>query len=120
LRGVAALPHYIKSAAHKPGSIMRGMKAKRTMEKMHPTDRPHWYLSAIGVAPDHQGKGIGGALIRDMLGKADESGVPAFLETSNAENVPLYEHLGFQQIGQGTISGNTKNWAMMRDPMPRA
>ena len=32
------------------------------------------------------------------LARASADGVPAFLETGNPENVPLYEHLGFRVI----------------------
>jgi ribosomal protein S18 acetylase RimI-like enzyme len=32
------------------------------LDKAHPTER-HYYLQFIGVNPDHQGKGLGSALM---------------------------------------------------------
>ena len=42
---------------------------------------PHWYLSILGVDPDHQGKGLGGELLKPVLAQADAQGLPCYLET---------------------------------------
>src|SRR5262249_11308387 len=60
----------------------------------HPAE-PHWYLPMIGVDPRHQGRGYGSALLRPALMHADRDHVPAYLESSNPANVPLYERHGF-------------------------
>jgi len=60
----------------------------------HPREQ-HWYLYAIGVDPAHQGKGAASTLLRSRLARSDEAGLPAYLESSKPENVPLYEHFGF-------------------------
>lgn len=65
------------------------------MAKHHPRER-HWYLFAIGVDPVHQGKGVGSVLLRSGLARSDEAGLPAYLESSKPETVPLYEHFGFE------------------------
>ena len=36
---------------------------------------PHYYLSSIGVQPERQGQGLGGALMQPMLGRADDEKV---------------------------------------------
>ncbi|ONI73382.1 ribosomal-protein-alanine N-acetyltransferase [Actinosynnema sp. ALI-1.44] len=58
-------------------------------------------IHTIGVDPDHQGKGIGKALLRDLLDHADEAQAPVFLEvrTDNVPAIRLYKAHGFQQIG---------------------
>lgn len=66
--------------------------------RAHPGDR-HWYLFAIGVHPDAQGSGVGGALLRSRLERCDAAGIPAYLESSKTTNVPLYEHFGFEVTG---------------------
>jgi GNAT superfamily N-acetyltransferase len=66
--------------------------------KAHPRV-PHWYLHAIGVCPDSQGRGVGAALLRSRLVRCDSEGSPAYLESSTLTNVPLYEHLGFCSTG---------------------
>jgi GNAT superfamily N-acetyltransferase len=63
--------------------------------KHHPREQ-HWYLYAIGVDPVHQGKGVASVLLRSRLARSDEAGLPAYLESSKPENVPLYEHFGFE------------------------
>ena len=52
-------------------------------------DVPQWYLDLIAVAPERRGEGIGAALIRWGLDRANTDGVPAVLETAQPDNVPL-------------------------------
>lgn len=66
---------------------------------------PHWYLSAVGVAPKHQGQGLGSSLVRAGLARAHHDAVPVYLETETEYNVRFYEHLGFEVIGEVTASG---------------
>ena len=49
--------------------------------------QPHWYLAAIGVDVGHQGRGIGSALMRPMLARADAEGVACWLDTHQEQNV---------------------------------
>jgi ribosomal protein S18 acetylase RimI-like enzyme len=66
---------------------------------VHPREQPHWYLAIIGVDPALKGQGVGAALLRSRLERCDAEGTAAYLESSNVENVPLYEHFGFQVTG---------------------
>ena len=78
---------------------------------------PHFYLSAIGVDPDRQGQGIGTALMRPVLERADRDGVPAYLETAVARNVLLYERLGFDVVEEMELPGtDVRGWLMLRPP----
>jgi GNAT superfamily N-acetyltransferase len=70
------------------------------MERTHPDGPPHYYLSLLGTHPDHRGKGFGMALLADNLAKIDSEGMPAYLESSNPENDPRYERLGFVRVGE--------------------
>jgi ribosomal protein S18 acetylase RimI-like enzyme len=65
------------------------------LARVHPKT-PNWYLYAIGVDPACQGQGFGGALLRSRLERVDQEGAAAYLESSKHENIPLYEHFGFQ------------------------
>ncbi|WP_042375996.1 GNAT family N-acetyltransferase [Streptacidiphilus melanogenes] len=67
--------------------------------KAHPRE-PHWYLYILGVEPDLQGRGVGAALLRAGLERSDAAGLPAYLESSNLANVPLYQHFGFTVTGR--------------------
>src|SRR5690606_23747385 len=57
---------------------------------------PHWFLSAIGIDPAHQGQGLGSALMQPMLSRADNDGLPCWLDTHQEQNVRLYERHGFE------------------------
>jgi ribosomal-protein-alanine N-acetyltransferase len=58
-------------------------------------------VHTIGVDPDAQGQGIGTALLRMLLARADELLAPVFLEvrTDNAAAIALYERHGFARVG---------------------
>lgn len=64
----------------------------------HP-EGPHWYLAAVGVDPARQGEGLGSAMVKEGLRRCDAGGLPAYLESSNPRNIPLYERHGFEVIG---------------------
>jgi ribosomal protein S18 acetylase RimI-like enzyme len=75
----------------------------------------HWFLQAIGVAPQFQGQGYAGRLLRAMLARADEAGLPCYLETLEERNVRLYEHFGFAVAEESAIPETClTNWAMLR------
>jgi ribosomal protein S18 acetylase RimI-like enzyme len=79
--------------------------------------KPHWYLSAIGVEPGHQGQGIGGALMQPILKRADEQGVACYLETHHQDNVRLYQRQGFEIVEKCQLAGHPiPVWAMLRKP----
>jgi GNAT superfamily N-acetyltransferase len=80
-------------------------------------DEPLWFLDSVGVAPHAQGRGIGGALIRFGLDRARANGLDAFLETGNAGNVPIYEHLGFRVVDASAApDGGPHVWFMRWSP----
>jgi ribosomal protein S18 acetylase RimI-like enzyme len=68
------------------------------MEEFHLAE-PHWYLPLIAADPARQGQGLGTALMEAAIARIDADGRPAYLESSNPRNIPLYERFGFQSIG---------------------
>ena len=76
----------------------------------------HWFLQTVGVDPQFQGKGYAGKLLRPMLARIDEEGLPCYLETLDERNVPLYEHFGFSVAEESAIpETDLTNWAMLRE-----
>jgi GNAT superfamily N-acetyltransferase len=65
----------------------------------HPHDEAHAYLSLLATHPDHAGRGLGQAHLREDLAHWDEVGLPAYLESSNAVNNHRYERQGFRAVG---------------------
>jgi ribosomal protein S18 acetylase RimI-like enzyme len=89
-----------------------------TFEKMgqaHPKE-PHWYLPMIGVDPKAQGKGLGGELMRHALARCDREKTPAYLETANPRNIPLYRRFGFEVMGEIQVGAAPRMTPMVRQP----
>ncbi|MBO0839970.1 MAG: ribosomal protein S18-alanine N-acetyltransferase [Sciscionella sp.] len=58
-------------------------------------------VHTIAVAPTHQGGGVGTALLRALLARADAERAPVYLEvrTDNDRAIALYTAHGFRTIG---------------------
>lgn len=54
-----------------------------------------WYLSILGISPDHQGKGLGLELMLPVLDLTDKIGTATYLETFTPKNFGFYKRLGF-------------------------
>lgn len=79
----------------------------------------HWMLALLGVAPEFQGQGCPSALLNPMLASIDARGLPCYVETMDARNVPRYEHFGFKVIEESIIPGtDLTSWAMLRGKPP--
>ena len=89
----------------------------RLTAEIHPAGRAHEYLWMIGVTPDHQGEGIGSALVQHVLERCDREGLPAYLEASSARSRVLYERLGFELTGRPLdLPNGPQMWPMWREP----
>lgn len=77
---------------------------------------PHWYLAVLGVDPHARGLGLGGALLTESLERVDQDHLPAYLESSNPRNIPLYERHGFEVIGEIRIGPVPVITPMLRRP----
>ena len=77
---------------------------------------PHFYLHAIGVRSTHQRQGIGSQLLRHVLEMADSERMPAYLESSNPRNDPLYLRHGFEVTGEANTPNDGPLIRFMRRP----
>ena len=111
------------------GAIWSGMKlgfgiAKKMGPVFHPIEvdrREHMrgksfiYLLVIGVAPQLQGQGFAGKLVRALIAQSKQAGVPLYLETETESNVSMYEHLGFAVVKEIVLPIiNLPMWEMTR------
>lgn len=114
LQQLMLMPAMIRTASLKRvPAIMGGLNA---IEKKHP-HAPHYYLLALGVEPDLQGRGLGTLLMQPILERCDREGMAAYLESSKERNVPLYERNGFRVTEEFMVpNGGPKIWLMWRDP----
>lgn len=56
------------------------------------------YLLVIGVAPQLQGQGHAGKLLRALFAESKRAQVSIYLETQTESNVRLYEYFGFEVV----------------------
>ena len=67
------------------------------VDRLFTAHHPHHAALAPGVPgrhPSRQGAGLGGALMRRTHAELDRSGVPAYLEATNDDNIRLYRRTG--------------------------
>ncbi|KAM0299461.1 hypothetical protein ACHAPM_007503 [Fusarium culmorum] len=86
----------------------------KVAESYYPEER--WGLSWLGVSPKCQRTGIGRRLAQWGIDRADEERVPAVLVSSNSGR-PLYEKLGFKEIGQATFDKEGNAQPVMLRPV---
>jgi ribosomal protein S18 acetylase RimI-like enzyme len=130
--GVAVLP---PSAWEMPKSVtlkeaVRWMRAfgrrfplairvQKAMQQRHPAE-PHFYIRTVGVRTALQGQGLGSALMRPTLERADSAGVSTYLEASSERSAALYERLGFVHMDALQLpDGGPTVWPMCRPPAGR-
>jgi len=95
--------------------LHRAMSLAMAMDAEHPHE-PHWYLYFLGVPPAEQGKGLGSAMMEATLPMVDAERLPAYLDNSNARNIPLYERYGFHVISEYRAREDAPPiWGMWRD-----
>ena len=75
--------------------IKKALDREAKIKAVHP-NHAMYYLWFIGVQPDAQNKGIGSALLSELIAKSNSLRRPLYLETSTLRNIPWYEKFGFE------------------------
>jgi ribosomal protein S18 acetylase RimI-like enzyme len=104
-----------RSAWKMRGNLRNARGLLGALAKHHPHE-PHWYLPVLGTDPAHQGRGVGSALLRRALARSDAAGLPAYLESSKAKNLPFYQRHGFEVVAHIRIPNGPELWPMLRKP----
>lgn len=98
------------------GRLAAGRVLIDLMKDQHP-EEPHWYLAVLGSDPSVRGAGFGHALMQSRLMRCDVEYAPAYLESSNPDNVPYYERFGFRVTGEIKLPDDGPSlWPMWRQP----
>lgn len=102
-------------AALGPSGFAR-MLSMTDVEKLHPRE-PHYYLAVLGTDPKHQGKGLGSAVLKPTMARADSEGVACYLESSKEENLAFYHRHGFEVTGTHDLGKGSgpRLWLMWRE-----
>jgi GNAT superfamily N-acetyltransferase len=77
--------------------------------------QPYWYLGVLATAPEHAGRGLARAVMAAGLDRAARDDVPSVLETTNPDNLALYEHLGWK-AHDSTLVGAMTVWVLTHPP----
>ena len=88
--------------------MVAGMEAR--LEGLLP--KAMWYLSILGVAPEHQGRGLGVRLLEPVL----SLGQASYLETFGQRSLRFYERLGYETRAEfhEPVTG-LPYWVMVRN-----
>lgn len=109
------MPIMLRGVGRRVPDALRGLSRMEAAHGRHPD---HYYLGILGTHPDHQGSGIGSALIRPILDRCDAEGVGAYLESSKEANIPFYRRHGFDVVEEIGMPSGPSVWPMWRDPQP--
>ena len=86
-------------------------------EAARPRTQDHYYLSLLGTHTEHRGSGIGMSLLADNLAQLDAVRMPAYLESTNPDNLRRYESVGFEVCGAFDLpDGGPTVTTMWREP----
>lgn len=80
---------------------------------------PHRYLEMLGVDPPKQRSGLGAALVRHGLRRADQDRLPAYVETETPANEAFDAKLGFRTVHHTAARDEplgVPTWCLVRDP----
>jgi len=103
------------------GNLPRLMRVLNLIEKKHPKAPTHYYLAVLGIEPEFQGRGFGGAVMQPVLQRCDREGIPAYLESSKKRNIVLYERHGFEVVEELRLpQDGPPLWRMWRDPLAQS
>jgi len=89
------------------------------LEQFHHRDvvPQHWYLAVIGVDTASQGQGIGRALMKPVIDRADSARLHCYLETANEKNLPFYQSQGFDVMADTVDpTSRLRLWTFRRAP----
>jgi ribosomal protein S18 acetylase RimI-like enzyme len=118
LRRLRSTPRILAVGAAAPSGFRRFARFGDAIAEAFPDDRP-WYLAVIGVAPEGQGRGLGGRLVGHGLERAGDADV--YLETASPRAAALYTRLGFDTVEEAVelLPGGPPHRLMRRNGGPQ-
>lgn len=74
--------------------------------------KPYVYLKILAVLPQYHRRGVGSMHLRSGIEKADELGLPSYLEASPM-GTPLYAKMGYETVCE--FDFDARKWGLGRD-----
>lgn len=60
----------------------------------------YYYIDLVAINPALKGSGAFRKLITPILNRAKSENIPVLLDTHDKDNVPIYQHFGFEIVRQ--------------------
>jgi GNAT superfamily N-acetyltransferase len=118
IHGPTPIPDYdVRLAAATHPWTSRFQVFDAALERHHPCGPPHHHLVILAVRPDHQGKGIGSALLNAHHATLDRDGLTAYLEAANLDTRGIYLRRGYADHERPIrLPDGPALYPMVRDP----
>ena len=97
-----------------PRGLLRFIRWTSQIDRHQPAF-PHFHLEVLGVTPECHGRGLGSAMLQEIVSIADAENTPCFLETADQRTVKLYHQFGFEVVDEDDIL-DIHLWFMVRQP----
>ncbi|PYH88644.1 acetyltransferase, GNAT family [Aspergillus ellipticus CBS 707.79] len=99
-------------------------RQQETHEKVWTDPRGYYFCNVLAVDSSMRGMGVGRKLVDVVTQRADEDGLPCYLESSKGfPNLVIYEKLGFELVSEiDCVDGGDecKLYCMIRQPIIKA
>lgn len=84
------------------GRLSKMRTIQNQLEHIHKTavEENHYYLSVLGADPRYKGQKFTSKLLKTILLNLDREKISTYLETMNINNISLYQHFGYQIVGE--------------------
>lgn len=97
-RQIGCFFHQGARAMDRWGHVSATLRAERPLAS-------HWYLAVLGVDPELQGQGVGGALLDGLTEIVAAAPAPVHLECDREASVRFYLSRGFSLRGEREVHG---------------
>ncbi len=126
VRSLPAVPSLLRTVPHKTSAVLRHSRAAlplvvaRHRAVARASAGASWHLAFLATAPEFRGRGLARSLLDRQLFRCDEDGAPAWLETTDPANPPIYERFGFEIVTHVEDAAWLPGlWVMRREPASR-
>jgi ribosomal protein S18 acetylase RimI-like enzyme len=99
------------SALRLPANCIGRLDAYHTAVRKALPSEQFWYLGILATHPTGRGRGWGRMVMAPALELAAEAGLPAYLETTNPQNIGLYRRAGWE-IRESITVDSLAIWVM--------
>ncbi len=76
--------------------IAKTLRRERYITQYHPKDHEFIYIWFIGLKKTEQGRGVGSAVLQEIINRSNQEQIPIYLETSTERNLNFYKKHGFE------------------------